>query len=268
MSNLANIKIHGILAEQLGRSEWKLSVKSIGDAVRGIQCNSKKLYQQLLENDKKNIRYRILINEKDFAMEEGKDPDSFEDLANSELALQHQNIKSIDIVPVIEGSDVMDIFTVILGAALIFAGGVGLGLFGAPAWTSGAFAAMGAGGWSAAFSGALMLGCIGLMAAGITNLMTSMPKFGDFREIEGGGSRSYLFNGPENTVREGGPVFVGYGRLLIGSHVIQAATDTVDADAQVTPKDTWGETKYGLLYNIPNAGGLLAARVKDWSKGD
>ena len=58
MRNLTNIKIHGILAEQLGQSEWKLAVKSVGDAVRGIQCNSKKFYSQLLENDKKNIRYR------------------------------------------------------------------------------------------------------------------------------------------------------------------------------------------------------------------
>ena len=66
MSNLVDVKIHGILGKQLGKSEWKLKVRSVGDAVRGIQCNSKKLYSQLLENDKKNIRYRVLINNKDF----------------------------------------------------------------------------------------------------------------------------------------------------------------------------------------------------------
>ena len=65
-------------------------------------------------------------------------------------------------------------------------------------------------------------------------------------------------------MREGGPVFVGYGRLLVGSHVIQSASDVVDAPAEVVPKDTWGETKYGLLYNIPNAGKLLQTQVDDW----
>jgi hypothetical protein len=123
-------------------------------------------------------------------------------------------------------------------------------------------------GWLAsggvAMKAALVMGGIGLVAAGVTNLLTEMPKFGDFREIEQGGGKAYLLGGPQNTIREGGPVFVGYGRLMAGSHVIQSALDTVDSPAEVLPKDTWGQTKYGLLYNIPNAGGLLANRVKAW----
>ena len=241
MSNLVNVKIHGVLADQLGRSEWKLAVNSVGEAVRAIECNSQKLYKQLMENDKKNIKYRILINEKDFLMGEGKDPDSLEDLFESELVLKNNNLKSIDIVPVIEGSDdIMSIVTIVIGVALI-ASGMGAAFMGKLALGAKA---------SAGMKAAFVLGGIGLVAAGVTNLLTPMPKFGDFREIEGGGSRSYIFNGPENTIREGGPVFVGYGRLLIGSHVIQSALDTVDTDAEVAPKDTWGETKYGLLYNI------------------
>ena len=254
MSNLVNVKIHGVLADQLGRSEWRLAVNSVGEAVRAIECNSQKLYKQLMENDKKNIKYRILINEKDFLMEEGKDPESLDDIFESELVLEKNNLKSIDIVPVIEGSDdIMSIITIVVGIALIATGmGAGLG--------------MGIVVKSAGMKAALVMGGIGLVAAGVTNLLTPMPKFGDFREIEGGGSRSYIFNGPENTIREGGPVFVGYGRLLIGSHVIQSALDTVDTDAEVIPKDTWGETKYGLLYNIPNAGGLLEARTQTWNE--
>ena len=257
MSNLVNVKIHGVLADQLGRSEWRLAVNSVGEAVRAIECNSQKLYKQLMENDKKNIKYRVLINEQDFLMEEGKDPELLDDIFESELVLQKNNLKSIDIVPVIEGSDdIMSIVTIVVGIALI-ASGVGAGFMGALALGKGAAVGMKA---------AFILGGIGLVAAGVTNLLTPMPKFGDFREIEGGGSRSYIFNGPENTIREGGPVFVGYGRLLIGSHVIQSALDTVDTDAEVIPKDTWGETKYGLLYNIPNAGGLLEARTQTWNE--
>lgn len=255
MSNLVNVKIHGVLADQLGRSEWRLAVNSVGEAVRAIECNSQKLYKQLMENDKKNIKYRVLINEKDFLIEEGKDPELLDDIFESELVLEKNNLKSIDIVPVIEGSDdIMSIVTIVVGVALI-ASGMGAAFMGKLALTAKA---------SAGMKAAFVLGGIGLVAAGVTNLLTPMPKFGDFREIEGGGSRSYIFNGPENTIREGGPVFVGYGRLLIGSHVIQSALDTVDTDAEVAPKDTWGETKYGLLYNIPNAGGLLETRTQDW----
>ena len=255
MSNLVNIKIHGILGEQLGQSEWNLAVKSVGEAIKGIQCNSKKLYPQLLENDKKNIKYRVLINDKDFSIGEGADPDTPEGITSSELVIERDSIKTIDIVPVIEGSDsLMSIITIVIGVALI--------------WTGAGAAIMGAGLSSmTAMQGAMVLGGIGLVAAGVTNLLTPMPKFGDFREIEQGGGRSYLFNGPQNTIKEGGPVFVGYGRLMVGSHVIQSATDTVNVDAEVAPKGTWGLTNHGLLYDIAGAQGIAASEVKGWNDG-
>ena len=256
MNNLVNVKIHGILADQLGQSEWKLAARSVGEAVKGIQTNSKKLYQQLMQNDKENIRYRVLINDKDFAMQEGEDPDTFEGINSSELVIKRDTIKTIDIVPVIEGSDnVLSIITIIVGVALI--------------WT-GVGAAMAAGGLASmtAMQGAMIMGGIGLVAAGVTNLLTPMPKFGDFREIEQGGARSYLFNGPQNTIREGGPVFVGYGRLMVGSHVIQSASDTVDVSAEVVPKDTWGlqGTNASLLYDIAGAAGDLNKEITtEWN---
>lgn len=256
MNKLVNVKLHGILGEQMGQSEWQLAVKNVGDAVRGIQCNTKTFYSQLLENDKKNIRYRVLINDQDFEVEEGKDPNTEEGWSTSGLMMKKGGIESIDIVPVLEGSDdFMAIFTIIIGIVLI-ATGVGAAFAGT---AFGSFATA-----SAGMQAAFVMGGIGLIAAGVTNLMTEMPKFGDFREIEQGGGKAYLLGGPQNTVREGGPVFVGYGRLVIGSHVIQSAVDTVNSPAEVLPKDTWGQTKYGLLYNIPNAGGLLANRVSKW----
>jgi len=256
MKNLTNIKIHGILAEQLGQSEWKLAARSIGEAVKGIQCNNKKLYKQLLENDKKNIKYRVLINDKDFAVEEGKDPNTLEGFRNSELVMKSDTIQTIDIVPVLEGSDkLMSILTIIIGVVLIATGIGAAGGFG--------MLMAGQGGMMAT---AMVLGGVGLIAAGITNLLTPMPKFGDFREIEQGGARSYLFNGPQNTIREGGPVFVGYGRLLVGSHVIQAASDAVDVDAEVAPKYTWGGADTEALnYYIDGAGLLLEKAVKEWN---
>jgi len=81
-----------------------------------------------------------------------------------------------------------------------------------------------------------------------------------------------MFSGPQNTVREGGPVFVGYGRLLVGSHVIQTSLDTLDTAADIILNDTWGLADWGLLYRVsnPSGGERLKRRVQydsDWTGG-
>tara|TARA_R100001377_G_scaffold82168_1_gene62278 strand:+ start:319 stop:1086 length:768 start_codon:yes stop_codon:yes gene_type:complete len=240
------VTLHGILKEQVGRDQWNLVAGNVGEAIRGVQSTSKKLYQSLMENDKKNIKYRVLINGDDFAMDETKDPDTKEGLMASELCLESvSNLKTIDIVPVIEGSDdAMSWITIIIGVALIWVGGAGLAVNG---WAS--------------TSGMMVVAGIGLVAAGVQNLLTPDPTFDDFREVEGGGRPSYVFSGPENVIREGGPVFVGYGRLLIGSQVIQTSVDYLDADAGVVKNKAWGDTSYGLRYNIPAVDGRIKERM-------
>ena len=240
------VTLHGILKEQVGRDQWNLVAGNVSEAIRGVQSTSKKLYQSLMENDKKNIKYRVLINGDDFAMDETKDPNTKEGIMASELCLDSvSNLKTIDIVPVIEGSDdAMSWITIIIGIALIWVGGVGIA--GGALWGS--------------TSGMMVVAGIGLVAAGVQNLLTSDPEFDDFREIEGGGRPSYVFSGPANVIREGGPVFVGYGRLLVGSQVIQTSVDYLDANAGVVKNKAWGDTAYGLRYNIPSVGGEIKDR--------
>ena len=255
--NKVKITLHGVLAEQVGKSQWNLVAGNVREAISGVQTNCKNLYSSLIKNDKENIKYRVLINGDDFFMEEGKDPNTREGLKASQLCLEKiSNLKSIDIVPVVEGaSDWFDWLTVVIGVALIWVGGVGL-LAGA--------------GWSSMYGMAVVAG-IGLVAAGVANLLTPDPEFDDFREVEGGGRAPYTFSGPQNVIREGGPVFVGYGRLLVGSQVIQAATDHFDEDAGV-PRNTdpnggigviWGRSDYGLKYNITSISSAVHDRVED-----
>ena len=254
MKKLTHITLHGILSEQIGRQNFDLAVSSVGEAMRGIQANCKKLYKSLIENDEKNIKYRVLINKKDFLMEEGKDPDTREGIRSSELVMDFQNLETIDIVPVMEGessqekkADSKSIFAIIAGIFLIALG----------VWTGNPY---------------FIMAGLGLLLAGVSNLLTPTPKFEDVREIEGGGKPSYMFSGPQNTVREGGPVFVGYGRLLVGSHVIQTSLDTLDTAADIILNDTWGMSDHGLLYRInnPSGGERLRRRVQhdsDWTGG-
>ena len=233
MNNKVDITLHGILAKQMPRNKWKLKVRNASEAIRGIESNTGKFYSNLLKNDRKHIKYRILINGKDFMMEEGKEVENYDDLRKSELTMDLKNLETIDIVPVLEGAKVgiKDVLMVVAGIAMIAVGGAGLAFWGTPG---------GLGmGLSANMAGAVFMGGIGLVSAGVTNMLTPMPKFGDFRELEQTQARSYLFNGPMNTVREGGPVFVAYGRLLVGSHVIQTSVDNVDVDAEVNPANTY-----------------------------
>ena len=82
------------------------------------------------------------------------------------------------------------------------------------------------------FGAALIIAGIGLAAAGFLSLLSSPPPFvaPEFQSPEmaakGGGGKAYLFDGPTNTRGEGGPIPVGYGRLIIGSKTVSASFNT------------------------------------------
>jgi predicted phage tail protein len=210
MKEKTKITLHGELGEQI-RKEWNLHVNSVSEAINAIEILSKhKLYKYLIEKDKENIKYQVLINEKPFRTTtkiNKNDPDT---IKNSELCARFQDntLKTIDIIPVIEGADSGGsgggLILTILGVILVIVGIIGseFGL------------------------GFLIPIGIGLIAGGVMMLLSRPPKFEDFREIQKG-RQSYLFNGPYNTTEEGGPVPVGYGELIVGSQVISTSYDTV-----------------------------------------
>lgn len=209
--NLVNIKLHGHLGAKIGEN-WNLAVLSVGEAVHAINCLTGKLYKYLTEKDKEGAKYRVLINGRDFKYNEKPSLDNLESIKTCELVMKNNLLETIDIVPVIEGAD-GDIGAIILGAVLIIIGIFvpGLGVLGTM----------------------LIIGGIGLIAAGVINLLTSPPQFEDFRSANQ--RISYLFNGPVNVTNEGGPVPIGYGRLLVGSQVISASYEVTSVDAATKP---------------------------------
>ncbi len=205
---MVEITLHGKLGKAVGE-HWRLDVKSISDSIHAINClTDDLLYKFLYENGHEN--FEVLVNgvplENNINGKLG-DEDILEKTKSSNYNFHYGDLRTIDILPVYNLAD-SDILTTILGALLIVAG---------------VLVAVGTFGGGALLGAALIVGGIGVLAAGVINLLSKPPKFEDFREIQNGGKSSYLFNGPENVTKEGGPIPVGYGRLIIGSQVVSAS---------------------------------------------
>ena len=73
---------------------------------------------------------------------------------------------------------------------------------------------------------------IALISNGISTLLSEPPEYPEQRQIVNPSSdptqlaNSYLFSGPVNVINEGGPVPIGYGRLIVGSQVIMSTYGT------------------------------------------
>ena len=219
MSELVQITLHGKIGEEVGKS-WRLAVESVSEAIHAINILGKqKLNKFLLKPENGSAHYRVLINGDDFIAEKPLDKvENYKDIDKSNLIIPLKNLKTIDIVPVVEGAnaDILNFLQIIIGVVLIVVGIAAIVL-------TGGIGTMGG-------IGLIMIGA-GLLIGGIMGLLAKPPAFEDFRDIEGGKKVSYLFNGPENVTREGGPVPVGYGRLLVGSQVIAASYNTYDVES-------------------------------------
>ena len=195
MSELTKITFHGNLAEALDQKEFELKVNNVAEALRAVDVISKrKLSKAVVENEKHNIKYKILTDDKPLF---SKSINKAEEVVDSEMFL-NKNHKTIDIVPVLEGAgeDAKDV-ALVVGGAMMFGMGIS--------------------------SGSMLMMQIGAFAflTGMSNLLAEPPEFEDFREIQQTNKKeSYLFNGPLNTYNPGGPVPIGYGRVMVGSLTI------------------------------------------------
>ena len=74
-----------------------------------------------------------------------------------------------------------------------------------------------------------MFASLALTAYSISNMLSDLPEMPENRQITNPSSdptalaNSYLFNGPVNVLNDGGPVPIGYGRVIVGSQVVMAA---------------------------------------------
>ena len=199
---LRTIKVYGPMATFLKRRVFKADVANPAEAVRFLIANFPALERHMADQ-----YYKVQVSDR--ALELGSAPD--------ELHLPIGQQETISIIPVMAGAGAAG--RIIAGVALIaLAFASGAGFFGAAfAKNIGLFA------FAKGIGASLVLG-------GVAQLLTPIPKIGG---AEDDPRKSYSFSGVQNVSRQGVPVPIVYGEMIVGSIVISAgiSTDKVEVAA-------------------------------------
>ena len=176
------IYLNGKMGELFGKV-WKLNAATVAECMHGIDCQREgKLKKYLLDCTEKGIQFTVQRGEE------------FLDYDNLQMNLAEDDLI---ITPVPAGSG-NKFLKLVLGFALLVTG----------AWVAmGGIAALGT--WGAA-AASVALGLVGsaLLNSALSEYMA--PKKGMER------GDAFLFDGPVNNAKEGIPVPLAYGQLLVG----------------------------------------------------
>ena len=205
---LREIRVYGQLAKFLGRRTFKAAVENAAEAIRFLLANFPQLEKHMADQ-----HYKVSVGSYDLALNELHDP---------------AGQQTIRIIPVIGGAG-GPTGQILAGVALV------------------AFSLL-LPGVGAAIGGALMtkIGLIGgaLILGGTAQLLTPAPSLtpigqtptfssGTTASTEGtelDPQASYSFSGVQNTSRQGVPIPLVYGEMVVGSIVISAGIDTVQVE--------------------------------------
>jgi predicted phage tail protein len=185
---MTNIKLHGILAKDFG-GEFKLHLDNINTLIDAIECNRSGFLKKLNTLSQMGLNYCLVIDGQ---------------TVMDKKSLSSKKPKRIDFVPIVCGQGFV---AAAVGIAGLIAG----------AATAGAI------GTALSIAGGIFL------SAGLSMLLAPKPEFPDAVAAESTVSaltRSFSFANRANVAVQGVAVPVGYGRLRVGSQVIQGTVKT------------------------------------------
>jgi predicted phage tail protein len=211
---LRTVKVYGHLAEHCGQSVFEALVRVPADAIKFLLCNFPELRSLMRDG-----YYKVAVGQHDLQLADSPEQLHYP-LADSDV---------VKVIPVVSGAGGRGVGMAILGAVLI----------GTAIVTGGTSLAFGASGFGLA-SGvtattgltlAAAAGNIGLALAlgGVAQMITPVPDLPSFDDADGfggsGNAQNLAFQSIGNVDREGVPVPVVYGEMIVGSVVI--STDLV-----------------------------------------
>jgi predicted phage tail protein len=209
------VKVYGALRKYLGQCRFQFEAETPAQAIKALCVNFPGLDKWLLDSEQNGVSYRVSI---------GKEKVTEEDL--SPLVMPWSERQVFSITPVIAGAGRTGAM-IGIGLALI-AGAIILG----PA--VGGFLGLGMGLANAAGAGIIggvaagLIGGLGasLVLGGIAQLISPQQNYSSAeRGKEAARFESFTFSGITNTVQQGLPVPIVYGRAYIGSSVISSGLD-------------------------------------------
>lgn len=215
---LRTIRIYGALARFLKRRVFRAAVANAAEAIRFLLANFPELQSHMAEQ-----YYEVRVGSR--GLQVGADL--------GELHLPTGQKEVISIIPIIAGAKSGGA-KIAVGIALIAAAfiigpaaggflGIGAGLGGA----TGAGAAVSMGLVSGAAASAVGMIGVSLALGGIAQLLTPTPKLNvNGQDTETDPRKSYSFSGVQNVSRQGIPVPIVYGEIIVGSVVISAGVST------------------------------------------
>lgn len=186
---MTQVILHGILAKEF-RKSFSLAIKRPKEVFDAISCSHDNFRNRIVELSNQGIHFALLVD--------GKKTTAIEDASIA------SGVQKIDIVPVICGTGVV---AAVVGVALAVGG----------------FAVGGMAFAGAAFLGNLMMSVgVGIAMMGIQNMLAPKPEIQRPESTVDAVKQSFMFGSKTNVADQGFPVPVGYGRLRVGSSVIQA----------------------------------------------
>ena len=191
------VKVYGALRELLGKTRFEFVADTPAQAMRALLVNFPELQQWLIDSEKNGVAYRVTV---------GKQKIHNDDMSGLLSPWSEREVFSIAPVLIGAGSSTTQIL-------------LGIGLVAASIFIPGATPILGTTFGKISLSVGLFGGS--LILGGVAQLLSPVPK----PPKEATRLESNSFSGVQQTVRQGVPVPITYGRVFVGSAVISAGLD-------------------------------------------
>lgn len=191
---MTQVTLHGILAKEFKKT-FSLAIKRPKEVFDAISCAHSNFRNRIVELANQGIHFALLVDGKKMVTME-------------ELSAVSSN-QQIDIVPLVCGAGRAGAIIAIIAIGVLTAG-VGL--------AAGLTTAIGFG-----MTGATLVNIgVGIALMGLQMALAPKPKMERPSSDVNSAKQSFLFSSKANIAEQGIPVPVGYGRLRVGSAVIQS----------------------------------------------
>lgn len=181
---MTQVTLHGILAKEFKKT-FSLAIKRPKEVFDAISCTHNNFRHRIVELANQGVHFTLLVD--------GKKMTTIEDLS---IVSDNQQI---DIIPLVCGAGKAGAIIAVIALGIL-TGGAGIVL---------------------SMSFLTNIG-VGLVMMGIQMALAPKPKMDRPSADVNSAKQSFLFSSKANVAEQGIPVPVGYGRLRVGSAVIQS----------------------------------------------